>query len=35
VLIVDDDQDLRKMLAEFLAVEGFETRQAGNGLAGC
>jgi len=32
VLIVDDDQDLRKMLAEFLAVEGFETRQAGNGL---
>jgi DNA-binding NtrC family response regulator len=32
VLIVDDDQDLRRVLAEFLAVEGFETRQAGDGL---
>ncbi len=32
VLIVDDDQDLRTVLAEFLAAEGFETRQARDGM---
>ncbi len=31
VLIVDDDADVRGMIAEYLAVHGYEIAQAGNG----
>jgi two-component system, chemotaxis family, chemotaxis protein CheY len=31
VLIVEDDEDLREMMAQILALEGFETATATNG----
>lgn len=31
ILIVDDEQDIRELLEEFLASEGFEARSAPNG----
>jgi len=31
VLIVEDDAELREMMAQLLALEGFEARTAGNG----
>ena len=31
VLIVDDDEDIRDMVSEYLRVEGFETLVAGDG----
>jgi CheY-like chemotaxis protein len=34
VLIVDDDADIRELLAETLACEGFEVSTAANGLEG-
>lgn len=32
VLVVDDEQDVREMLAEFLEAQGFEVLAAANGL---
>ena len=32
VLVVDDDQDLRTMISEFLNMQGFEVLEAGDGL---
>jgi CheY-like chemotaxis protein len=34
VLIVDDDQGIRELLAEFLTEEGYETAEAGDGQEG-
>lgn len=32
VLVVDDDEDIRTVLAEFLSYEGFSVTSAGDGL---
>ncbi len=33
VLIVDDEDNLRKTLSQYLATEGWETGEASNGLS--
>lgn len=35
VLIVEDNEELRENVAEFLEAKGFATEQAGTGPAGC
>ncbi|MBE0594945.1 MAG: response regulator, partial [Gemmatimonadales bacterium] len=34
ILLVDDDDELREMLAEYLARDGFETATAADGARG-
>ena len=32
IIVVDDEPDLRAMLADYLSLQGFKVRQAGNGI---
>ena len=34
VVVIDDEESIRKMLEVALALEGFEVRGAGDGVAG-
>jgi CheY-like chemotaxis protein len=34
ILVIEDDEDIRQMICEILEDEGYETRQASNGMEG-